>query len=107
MALTPGESCVQACPSCGTIVDISEQEPLSKFECPNCGASMRANRQFNHFSVIEHLGTGGMGAVYKAMDRNLNRMVALKLLRRELSADATYITKLEDEARITASINHP
>lgn len=107
MALTPGEPCVQACPSCGTVVDISEQEPLSKFDCPHCGAAMRANRQFNHFSVIEHLGTGGMGAVYKALDRNLNRMVALKLLRRELSADATYIAKLEDEARITASINHP
>ncbi len=68
---------------------------------------MRANRQYNHFSIVEHLGTGGMGAVYKALDRNLNRMVALKLLRKELSADENYIIKLEDEARITASINHP
>ena len=107
MALTPGDPCVQTCPNCGTLVDITEQEPLSKFECPTCGATMRTNRQYNHFSVIEHLGTGGMGSVYKAMDRNLNRMVALKLLRRELSADETYINKLEDEARITASINHP
>ena len=107
MALTPGDPCVQTCPSCGTLVDISEQEPLSKFECPTCGATMRASRQYNHFSIVEHLGTGGMGSVYKAMDRNLNRMVALKLLRRELSADETYIAKLEDEARITASINHP
>ncbi len=103
----PGESCVQACPNCGTLVDISEQEPLSKFDCPTCGAAMRATRKYNHFSVIEHLGTGGMGAVYKALDRNLNRMVALKLLRKELSADESYIIKLEDEARITASINHP
>ena len=107
MALTPGDPCVQTCPNCGTLVDISEQEPLSKFECPNCGATMRTSRQYNHFSVLEHLGTGGMGSVYKAMDRNLNRMVALKLLRKELSADETYIAKLEDEARITASINHP
>ena len=45
--------------------------------------------------------------VYKAIDRNLNRLVALKLLRRELSEDDSYIAKLEDEARITASINHP
>ena len=103
----PGDSCVQACPNCGTSVDITDQEPLSKFQCPECGAAMRASRQFNHFSIVEHLGTGGMGAVYKALDRNLNRMVALKLLRRELSDDATYIAKLEDEARITASINHP
>ena len=68
---------------------------------------MRANRQYNHFAIIEALGQGGMGTVYKALDRNLNRMVALKLLRRELSADENYILKLEDEARITASINHP
>ena len=107
MALTPGDPCLQTCPNCGTLVDISEQEPLSKFECPTCGTTMRTCRQYNHFSVVEHLGTGGMGSVYKAMDRNLNRMVALKLLRRELSADETYINKLEDEARITASINHP
>ena len=107
MALTPGDPCLQTCPNCGTLVDITEQEPLSKFECPTCGTTMRTSRQYNHFSIIEHLGTGGMGSVYKAMDRNLNRMVALKLLRRELSADETYIAKLEDEARITASINHP
>ena len=107
MSSPPGDSCVQACPNCGTLVDISEQEPLAKFECPNCGAAMRASRRYNHFSIVEHLGTGGMGAVYKALDRNLNRMVALKLLRKELSADENYIVKLEDEARITASINHP
>ena len=68
---------------------------------------MRASRQYNHFSIVETLGQGGMGTVYKALDRNLNRMVALKLLRKELSADEDYIAKLEDEARITASINHP
>lgn len=107
MSLIPGEPSVQTCPSCGTLVDITDQEPLSKFQCPQCGETMRANRQYNHFSVVEHLGTGGMGAVYKALDRNLNRMVALKLLRKELSADDNYIVKLEDEARITASINHP
>ena len=68
---------------------------------------MRVKRQLNQFSIVEHLGTGGMGAVYKALDRSLNRMVALKLLRKELSADENYIAKLEEEARITASINHP
>ena len=98
---------MQACPNCGTLVDISEEEPLAKFDCPTCGEPMRATRRYNHFSIVEHLGTGGMGAVYKALDRNLNRMVALKLLRKELSADESYINKLEDEARITASINHP
>ena len=102
-----GEPCLQACPNCAALVDIRDEEPLAKFHCPICGTAMRASRQFNHFSIVEHLGTGGMGAVYKALDRNLNRMVALKLLRKELSDDDNYIGKLEGEARITASINHP
>ena len=102
-----GDPCVQVCPNCAALVDISDQEPLAKFHCPTCGTAMRANRQYNHFSIVETLGQGGMGTVYKALDRNLNRMVALKLLRRELSEDESYIAKLEDEARITASINHP
>ena len=104
---SPSDACLQACPNCAALVDIRDEEPLAKFHCPICGTAMRASRQFNHFSIVEHLGTGGMGAVYKALDRNLNRMVALKLLRKELSADDNYIAKLEEEARITASINHP
>ena len=102
-----GDPCVQVCPNCAALVDVSDQEPLAKFHCPTCGTAMRAQRQYNHFSIVETLGQGGMGTVYKALDRNLNRMVALKLLRRELSEDDSYIAKLEDEARITASINHP
>ena len=101
------EPCVQVCPNCAALVDVSDQEPLAKFHCPTCGTAMRASRQYNHFSVVETLGQGGMGTVYKALDRNLNRLVALKLLRRELSDEEDYIAKLEDEARITASINHP
>jgi hypothetical protein len=100
-------ACLQACPNCAALVDVCEQEPLAKFHCPICGTAMRAARQFNHFSIVEHLGSGGMGSVYKALDRNLNRLVALKLLKKEMSADETYILKLEDEARITASISHP
>ena len=41
MSAPPGDSCVQACPNCGTLVDISEQEPLAKFDCPNCGTAKR------------------------------------------------------------------
>jgi hypothetical protein len=107
MSSPTGTACLQACPNCAALVDIREQEPLAKFHCPICGTAMRAARQFNHFSIVESLGAGGMGAVYKALDRNLNRMVALKLLKKEMSADENYIAKLEDEARITASISHP
>ncbi|HEX8281688.1 MAG TPA: protein kinase, partial [Chthoniobacterales bacterium] len=53
------------------------------------------------------LGAGGMGSVYKAQDTRLQRFVALKLLRKELSADPAEAARLEQEARVTAAVNHP
>lgn len=98
---------LQPCPNCATLLDVTDEEPFAQVHCPICGTSMRVRRQFNSYAIEEVLGAGGMGAVYKAKDLNLNRMVALKLLNKEYSADAKFIRKFETEARITASINHP
>ena len=68
---------------------------------------MRARRIFNNFELVELIGEGGMGSVFKAYDHTLGRMVALKVLRREMSAREDERAKLEQEARITASVNHP
>ena len=68
---------------------------------------MRARTQLKNFTLVETLGAGGMGAVYRALDTNLDRNVALKVVRKEFSADAEYLAKFEREARITASVNHP
>src|SRR3982751_4717404 len=75
--------------------------------CPSCGEMLRVERAFDHFVVGEMLGVGGMGSVYKARDTRLDRFVALKVLRKELSADPLEAARLEQEARATASINHP
>ena len=75
--------------------------------CPACGAAQRVRRTFDHFELQEVLGAGGMGAVYRALDTSLNRPVALKLLRKEFSADQEFVKQFEKEAAITASINHP
>ena len=95
------------CPHCSVILDVSEVEPFTEICCPNCETSMRVRTRFDHFELTEPIASGGMGTVYKARDVNLNRIVAFKLLRREFSADHDYIEKLETEARITASVNHP
>jgi len=95
------------CPRCGTLLDVSEIEPFTEVHCPSCGELMRVRTLFDHFELVEFIASGGMGTVYKARDVNLNRIVALKLLRKEYSADADYIEKLETEAQITASVAHP
>jgi eukaryotic-like serine/threonine-protein kinase len=59
-----------------------------------------------HFEIIELLGSGGMGVVYKAHDTKLNRIVALKFLPGYLTNNEKEIARLKREALITASINH-
>ncbi len=101
------EPLAHSCPNCAALLDVSEQEPFSEVHCPSCGTKMRVRTRFDHFELLELIASGGMGTVYKARDVNLNRIVALKLLRKEFSIDQEYIEKLETEAKITASVSHP
>ena len=102
-----GDALLQPCSNCATLLEVGDLEPFAKVHCPICGTAMRARTQLKNFTLVEVLGSGGMGAVYKALDTNLNRMVALKVVRKEYSSDAEYLAKFEREARITASVNHP
>ena len=97
----------QNCPSCGLLIDLSHEEPLARVACPSCGETFRVERAFDNFVLLETLGVGGMGSVYKARDTRLNRFVALKILRSELSTDPAEIRRLEQEARATAAVNDP
>jgi hypothetical protein len=101
------EPLLQPCINCSTYLDVGDLEPFAKVHCPICGTAMRVRTQLKNFTLVEVLGAGGMGAVYKALDTNLNRMVALKVVRKEFSADREYLGKFEREARITASVTHP
>ncbi|HEX8076512.1 MAG TPA: serine/threonine-protein kinase [Chthoniobacterales bacterium] len=89
------------------MIDLSQEEPLARVACPGCGEKFRVERAFDNFALLETLGVGGMGSVYKARDTRLNRFVALKLLRPDLSADPAEIQRLEQEARATAAVNDP
>src|SRR5437870_5029177 len=97
----------QTCQACGAAIDTTDAEPLARLPCPNCGEKMRVERTFDHFVVVETLGIGGMGTVYKARDTLLDRFVALKLLRKDLSGQEDHNSRLQKEARIAASVNHP
>ena len=56
------------------------------------------------YDLLEHIGGGGMGVVYKAHQRSLDRTVAIKILREDLAEDPSYIRRFHFEARAAASV---
>ena len=98
---------MNACPTCGGVMNVSACAPYSKVVCPACSTPIRVRTEFNHFTLRKQIGEGGMSRVFLALDRTLNREVALKILNSDLSKDSERISQFEREARITASISHP
>ena len=63
--------------------------------------------RFGDYEILEELGAGGMGKVYRARDLTLERLVALKTLAQQFSSDTSYVQRFLKEARAAARLNHP
>jgi serine/threonine protein kinase len=117
---------MKSCPNCGASLPANAPQGL----CPRCllvgaavptdpGSAPSGPRRpapppvetvaaaFPQLEVLEFVGQGGMGVVYKARQKSLNRLVALKLLAPERVADAKFAERFEREAQALAALSHP
>ena len=74
---------------------------------PSKKTSSMIGKEVTHYRIVEQLGSGGMGVIYKARDLKLNRLVALKFLPEELMQDQALQKRLRREAEAASSLNHP
>src|SRR5688572_21264670 len=109
------------CPQCGALLTPGAAQGL----CPRCLLADAAAppeqtatgskpptlelvaAAFPHLEVIELIGHGGMGAVFKVRQSKLDRYAALKILPQSLAVDAAFASRFEREARLLARLNHP
>src|ERR1700722_5344932 len=113
------------CPQCGTPLPADAPRGL----CPQCLMALNLKTEtvftddtatahpplppediaphFPQLEIIECLGRGGMGVVYKARQKSLNRLVALKLLAPERARDGEFAKRFTREAHALAALNHP
>ncbi len=101
------EEQTEPCTSCGSLLDVTGAPLFAQRTCPVCNEQIHVHRQFAHYELLAVLGQGGQGTVFRATDLNLNRQVALKVLRLDQASDPAFVQLFEHEAKITASINHP
>jgi predicted Ser/Thr protein kinase len=115
----------RTCPRCSTWFEQGQVKEEFSGICPKClsqalleapeaapaapapGTPLLPGARFGGFEILEVLGRGGMGVVYKARQTSLDRIVALKVLAPRIAGSADFARRFDHEAKLLASLNHP
>ncbi|HVR63366.1 MAG TPA: serine/threonine-protein kinase [Polyangia bacterium] len=93
------------CPLCGTLFEGTATR------CPGDGRALGPEdptvAELGNYRLLQKIGEGGMGAVYRAVHRKLERIVAIKVLQRDLTAETGLINRFFHEARAANTVRHP
>jgi serine/threonine protein kinase/tetratricopeptide (TPR) repeat protein len=105
---TPNPTSAEVCSRCGSGLDIRDDVGLGATLEVSDSASINTGTDFGpRYHVESLLGSGGMGKVYKARDRELDRTVAIKVLRPDLMTDPKALQRFKHELLLASSISHP
>ncbi len=106
LAANPPDS--QFCRKCATPLPAEEDLALAQTKTLLMPATMldRGTTFAERYEIIEELGRGGMGRVYKVFDKKIKEVIALKLIRPEISADESTIERFNNELRLARKISH-
>lgn len=107
----PADAPSGLCPSCVMAMNLSPETRMSTADSAAAGKTPLSPEEmaerFPNFAITEYLGRGGMGIVYKAQQKTLDRVVAIKVLAGEWQDDPQFAERFEREAKTLAQMSHP
>lgn len=91
----------------GATISAGRPGPTRRHETTTAEAPLQDGTELNQYRIVEKLGEGGMGQVFRAEDTRLKREVAIKVLPAEVAGDPEWIARMEREAQMLAALEHP
>lgn len=95
------------CGTCNAKFDVTAFAPFSTLICPGCGTKLRVPEKFGKYLLEKACGEGGMSTVYRAIDPEFSRRVAVKIMHPTAAADEALRNFFLSQAQLIAKIDHP